>query len=130
MRRLVVTLAVALLAAGCASFSATKTDNTNYKPTDPDSVEILSAQPKREFVRIGEVRASGETISSRENMIQRLKEDAANMGGDAIIMKVTETEPQLLKDGKDIKSTYVLDFNKMYMPRMQGIVIKYKDTKK
>ncbi len=118
-----------LLLAGCASFSIVKLGNGKvYAPSNPAGVRILTQEPSLPYVVIGEVRAQGETISVRENMEQRLKEKAAAIGADAIILKTTVEVRGIVKSGKAVEQNqgYGIDFNKMFTKKMVGKVIKYK----
>jgi hypothetical protein len=77
---------------GCATFhSASYFDNGTYSPTEPKSVKIFYTIPPRNFVKIGEVSASGAPASNVDNMIEKLKTEAAKMGGDAILLETSYT---------------------------------------
>jgi len=127
MKSIVLLLIVCLAVSGCASFdSVTYDDRVRYRPTDPEFVKVFSNTPPRNFVKIGEVSAKGMNISSRTNMIRRLKEDAAAMGGDAIILNTEEVVQGTSGRGRETDDGYFsvnTDINRY--PVMSGIVIKF-----
>lgn len=118
-----------LLLVGCASFDVTKMDNVKtYPPNNPADVEILTQEPARPYVVIAEIRAQGETISRQENMKERMKEKAAAMGADAIILKSDEEVRRFGQASKAVEDNqgYGVDINKMFTKKMKGKVIKFK----
>jgi hypothetical protein len=116
-----------LLLCGCASFYAVKLDEDKvYPPTKPADVQILKKAPEQPYIVIGEIRAQGETISVQENMEQRLKEKAADMGGDAIILEVKEDTYRIRRDGVIVRQTYGFNLNKIFTKKMVGKIIIYK----
>ena len=115
-----------LFLAGCATFNAERAPNEKiYTPTSPEVVEILDEAPSRPYIVIGEVRAEGETFAMPESMKERMKEQAANMGGEAIIIDV-KVKPYRMKDaGVAVGPAYGVDLSKTVSKKMVGQVIRY-----
>ena len=82
------TLLLAAVAA-CTYVDATTTPYVgvpSYARTDPDKVQVLAAEPRQRFERLGEVfvRASMEPAATRDEIEARLREEAAKWGADAV----------------------------------------------
>ncbi len=105
---------------GCATFGSQKYDNTYYPPTNPDNIAIYSFTPQQEFIRVGEVYASGAALSNRTAMVNKLKIETAAMGGDAIVLQYEEhyNGDYVTQSGTHIP---------MNQPIMKGLVIRYKN---
>lgn len=85
---------LALWLVSCATASVMKTTEETYPPTNPSDVKIfLSEKPTQPYKEIGRVRVDKYTnmaISKSGETIQKeIKEQAASIGGQAII-NVTE----------------------------------------
>ena len=112
-----------LIITGCASFKGVKYGGVNYPPTDPTNIKVFSYAPPGEYVRIGEVSGKGAPLANRDNMVEKLKEKAGAMGGDAIILNIQEVESGY---SGYVSSTGNVYANKKREPRMTGVVLKYK----
>lgn len=89
--RSVVGGAALCLAAGCAYVQATTTQYVGvprFPPGNPAAVQILRAEPMRTHDRLGEILLdiSVEPAPSIAEVEQRLREEAAMMGGDAVFV--------------------------------------------
>ena len=75
--------------AACSYVDATSTPYVGvpaYARSDPDKVQVLAAEPRQRVERLGEVfvRASMDPQASRDEIEQRLREEAAKFGADAV----------------------------------------------
>lgn len=125
MNKLSIFLACLLL-SGCASFEGKTLGGRAYPPTSPVNVKILEEAPAEPYEVIGDVSAEGQTFAVQENMKERLKEKAAEMGGEAIILKVKVDTYKVKDDGVIVGSTYGVDVGKIATKKMSGQVIRFK----
>ncbi|MDP8216875.1 MAG: hypothetical protein P9L98_06155 [Candidatus Kaelpia imicola] len=96
---------VLLMLQGCAAYKSIHYGQDYSPPTDVDDIEIFSFSPEGSYIQLGEVTVFGVTPTNRAHMLKRLKDMAAEMGGDAIIIKECGTP--------------------IYIPKpIQGLVIK------
>lgn len=75
-----------LFIIGCASFYANRYPGHYYAPTIAENIPIYNNFPPQPYEVIGEVGGSGAPASSWTGMGKRLREEAAKMGGDALVM--------------------------------------------
>ncbi len=87
MKKIFFLLIFSIFLQGCATFYASRYPNNTYFPTDAKTVQIYYNMPPGEFEFIGEVSGEGAPASNQDNMLLRLKEYAAQIGGDAIIIQ-------------------------------------------
>jgi len=84
-------LGVALLAtAGCTSISVEShayLGSPSLPPTDPSSVQILQTEPKRPYVRLGEIVVSPYGKPTLADLEQKVRAAAAKLGADAVIVE-------------------------------------------
>lgn len=80
-------LALSLLLIGCAAFRSVHYGKEYAEPTLSKNIELVSQEPSQKYTRLGEVVVFGVTESNRFYMLKELKEMAAEMGGDAIILQ-------------------------------------------
>ncbi len=122
-------IAVAVLCLflfGCASFDVIKSDESkHYPPTKPEDVKILEKAPEGKYTIIGEIRAEGETLSIRESMKKRMREEAAELGGQAIILETKDKTYRVRNEGVLVEHTYGFDFNKAVTKKMTGKIIRF-----
>ena len=90
-RLLVLCCAAAVLglAASCTYVEATSTQYVGvptFARADPDKVRVLAAEPRERHDRLGEVtvRASIEPPASKAEIEERLREEAAKWGANAV----------------------------------------------
>ena len=119
-----IVILLCLMITGCASFKGVKYGGVNHPPTDPTSIKVFSYAPPGEYVRIGEVSAKGAPLSNRDNMVEKLKEQAGGMGGDAIILEIQEVERGV---AGNVNAYGGFSARTQYEPRMTGVVIKYEE---
>jgi len=81
-----LTILLCLGLCGCASFYASRYPNDEYSPTSPDSIPVYNNYPPVPYEIIGEVGGNGAPLSSWQGMGKRLREYAAQMGGDAVVI--------------------------------------------
>lgn len=95
-------LLVGFLLVSCESYRVTPLSGPTYPPTNPESVEIfISDIPTREYMEIGTVSVRTivshvliATTRSPEKANQLMKEQAASIGGNAVI-NYREEEQQI-----------------------------------
>src|SRR5580765_2801643 len=97
MKRMVTTLALVLGLAGCATSSHVMT-GTPRPAITPDQVKVYSAPPQVKYEQIAVIDANSTramAITSQQKtdaVIARLKEEAAKLGANAIILQGIATE--------------------------------------
>ncbi len=119
---------------GCASFSVSKYSNDNYAPTNPINIKIFQNMPpnKDDYLVIGEVNSSGAPLSNRSSMIERIKEKAAEIGGDVIVLNHQEVFSGMSGGGNSYNygygyTNYNMNTTAQYAPQMNGIILRYKN---
>lgn len=130
IQRCVSTLALSLLLAGLAGCSSIDARTTEYvgaphaSPTNAATVEVLRSEPTRPHVRLGEivVDATVDPAPPITEVEQKLREQAASIGGDAVVVVYDRIQPvSAFVSGplwdRDIRA---IDGRKL-----KGIVIKY-----
>ncbi|MFB0562274.1 MAG: hypothetical protein ACETWM_13805 [Candidatus Lokiarchaeia archaeon] len=75
-----------LILIGCISSKITPYPTAYYEPTYPEEVEVYYLIPTTPFEVIGEVQVSGAPAASWRRVGERLKNEAAKIGGDAVIL--------------------------------------------
>ena len=86
-------MALLIVSTGCGQEERAKPSDPNAKvtATSPDQVEVLYSQPTKPLKELGLVTAqTGRTVfhgRSADGMIERMREKAAEMGADAIIIR-------------------------------------------
>ena len=96
-----------MVISSCAAFTSIHYGKEYAPPTDKAQIRVLTQKPGDEYTELGEVTVFGVTDSNRAYMLRRLREMAAEMGGDALILQEREFP--------------------RYTPKpLRGIVIKWK----
>ena len=118
MRKLIFTLGVIILFAGCAPYYKVM-HYTNFKFLPTSSVEVLRTRPvDREYIELGEVSIRLDAFTPK-NPVLFLAEVARKLGADAL----------LLLDEKDTGAV-ILPFFGTYISekkeKLVGIAIRYK----
>lgn len=90
--------ALALLIAGCASINAKSTvypGAPHFAPTNAADVEILRTPPTRPNDRLGEIRIDASTSPAPPvtDIEQRLREEGAKIGADAVVIVHDRIQP-------------------------------------
>jgi hypothetical protein len=116
-----------LTIAGCSSIDARTTEYVgapHAAPTSAANVQVLRSEPTRPHARLGEivVDASVEPAPPITEVEQKLREQAASIGGDAVVVVYDRIQPL---------SAYVSgplwnrDIQTIEGRKLKGIVIKY-----
>ncbi|WP_256676688.1 hypothetical protein [Pseudomonas sp. H3(2019)] len=124
-------LALALAVFGLSACSSIHAHTTEYAgaqhttATSPDSVQILRTAPTRPYTRLGEVILHTRTqpappVSEFE---QRLREEAAKIGGDAVVVIYDMTLP--ISDYVSAALPMDRDLHSEQRRKLKGIVIHY-----
>ncbi|GHT36619.1 hypothetical protein AGMMS49593_01970 [Endomicrobiia bacterium] len=84
--------------AGCATTSSVMYTNVKYPPTDASKIEVYSTTtPKKEYIELAEIPLSSHQFffvrekyfQPTQQLLEKVKEEAARLGADAIIMPVS-----------------------------------------
>ncbi|MBM3248531.1 MAG: hypothetical protein FJZ10_03825 [Candidatus Omnitrophica bacterium] len=129
IRKQVIIISICIFLAGCTTFGSAKYTDTVYPITNPQEVKVFFEEPPVGFVKIGEVTADTANASIHSHVIDRLKEMAAGMGADAIILRKEEKlegyheygNTEKHRSGESYRSTTTA----RYSTQMLGIAIKY-----
>lgn len=124
-------LAVALAALGlaaCANIDARTTEyvgGEHAAPTSPASVQILRTEPTRPHVRLGEIviDASVDPAPPVEQIEQKLREEAAKIGGDAVVVVYDRIQPVAAYVSGPL---WDRDIRNIQGRKLKGIVIHYR----
>lgn len=129
LRKQIYLIFACVLLSGCTTFGSAKYTDTVYPATNPQDVKVFFEQPPVEFVKIGEVTADTSNTSMHSHVIERLKEMAAQMGADAIILRKEEKLEGYSEYGNTEKhrtgESYHSTTTAQYSAQMLGIAIKY-----
>ncbi|EPA93980.1 hypothetical protein [Pseudomonas sp. G5(2012)] len=122
-------LAAALLAlSGCATVDAQTTAYVGVEhpaPTLPSEIVVLRSEPLRPHVRLGEILidASVDPAPPITEVEQKLREEAAKLGGDAVVVVYDHIQPV----GAYLNGPlWARDVHTVNGRKLKGIVIKYK----
>ncbi|MDP8234091.1 MAG: hypothetical protein P9M06_04755 [Candidatus Saelkia tenebricola] len=91
IRKVFYLLLVALFFQGCAAFQSIHYGEEYSPPTHVENIQLFSYNPEKGYVELGQVTVFGVTHSNRIHMLGRLKEMAAEMGGDAVVLQERKT---------------------------------------
>jgi len=91
MKRLICLCIGVLFISGCANFYCSRYPNNNYSPTVASALPIYNNFPPVPYEVIGEVGADGAPASSWSSIGRRMREYAAQIGGDAIVIQSQES---------------------------------------
>lgn len=126
--RLPLALCVAALAgslAGCASVDVSSErylGAPRLAPTAPASVEILRREPKRPHVQLGEVFASPSDGAKTEEIEAALREEAAKLGGEAVVVVQDRTK----RIGTYVSGTWWVRYHTpIYGRQIVAVAIRY-----
>lgn len=112
-------MVLSLFIIGCISPKITPYTNILYPPTRPETVQVFQFTPSIPFEIIGEVEVSGAAAASRNRVERKLKEEAARIGGDAVVVS----------KGRSLVAIQRVNPN-LVMPiqskHVYGVVIKWK----
>ena len=84
--RMVATLVVVSVTAGCAAVDVTKTAKGYHAPTNPNEVQILFTKPDGAFEEVAAVTVTGFEPNQTAKMHNALRQKAAPVGADAVLI--------------------------------------------
>lgn len=121
-------LCAALLSlGGCASINAQSTEYVGVNhppPTVPQEVQVLRTEPTRAHVRLGEVvlESSVDPAPPIDQIEQKLREEGAKMGGDAVVVVYDRIQPVAAYVSGPL---WDRDIQTISGRKLKGIVIHY-----
>jgi hypothetical protein len=105
-----------VVAAGCVGARVTPySPNTTLPPTSPTSVQAFYTVPPMPFERIGEVEAHGPPAASWDRVVDVLREEAAKIGGEAVIVGDRRQEFRMFHP----------TMGPLFEKRLVGVVIRF-----
>ncbi len=104
---------ISVLLAGCTTGAATRVTSISYTPTEASSLQVFFEKPSRPYTVIGFVSAQGDAYVKEAAVFKKLKEEAAKIGADALLMRHDVTEEQ--------------DASGYQMKRGTGLALKWVD---
>ncbi|MNF33301.1 hypothetical protein D3C84_141140 [compost metagenome] len=119
--------AALLCLGGCASINAESTEYVgaqHFPPTLPEQVQVLRTEPTRSHVRLGEVLldSSVEPPPPVTEIEQKLREEGAKMGGDAVVVVYDRIQPVAAYVNGPL---WARDVETIEGRKLKGIVIHY-----
>ena len=98
---LILVAAIPLLLAACSSNKTMAIPGTSIAPTNPDSVEVLTATPDRNFRVVGtvEIQRGIGNLESRQAITRKFQVEAAKLGAQAVII---DTMPKATFSGMNV----------------------------
>lgn len=90
MKQLTPSFVGVMLLAGCVRATGVAYPYATYSPTDPMKVAVYQTIPPVPMEVIGEVRAEGAPAASWTRVEEYLREEAAKLGGDAVLVLSTD----------------------------------------
>ncbi|MCY1420989.1 hypothetical protein D9M71_366290 [compost metagenome] len=119
--------AALLTLGGCASINAQSTEYVGVEhlpPTLPEQVQVLRTEPTRSHVRLGEVvlDSSVEPPPPVTEIEQKLREEGAKMGGDAVVVVYDRIQPVAAYVNGPL---WARDVETIQGRKLKGIVIHY-----
>ena len=94
MKKTVICIFLAAL-MGCTTVDVTKTAKGFYEATDANEVEILKTIPSKRYIELGTVTASGFSVTDSAKMHNAIRNKAAQLGANAVVL----TEQGMLPGG-------------------------------
>ena len=122
MGRPVVAL-LGVLAAGCVSASVHRLDQGFRPPCLPEAIEVLEEAPDCPYTVIAHVESKSDAIfRSYDDLRHRLVEEAAELGGDALILGPEESDhqPIFLVTGMVMSEKKVLEADVIVFDRAEN----------
>ena len=122
MRRFAVAF-VGLLAAGCVSASVHRLDNDIRPPRPPDGIEVLDETPERPYTVIAHIECQTDAVfHDVDDLRRKLIDEAAELGGDALILgpESTESQPIILTTGMIMSEEKTLEADVIVFDRADG----------
>ncbi|MCL7959871.1 MAG: hypothetical protein M8861_06740 [marine benthic group bacterium] len=89
-----------LLLAACVSTSVQQVDTTARAPRSPESVEVLEEAPSQAYTVIATIEAGSDLVfDSFDDIREKMVVQAAELGGDALIVGPDSTETRFILTG-------------------------------
>ncbi len=86
-----------ILAVGCVKMKVQQTDDVARPIRSPDSVTVLDAKPEQPYTVIAVVESSSEEVyRSFDDLRQKMIAEAAQLGGDALILAPESTKTNVI----------------------------------
>jgi hypothetical protein len=130
---LTLTIALLLLSTGCTTTTADKSIGTPpISPTDPAQVAILHSEPPRPNTQLGRVTLEipAYAVPSVPKLEARLREGAARLGADAVVLIYDQTRSLGATASDDYWGDWLdpaeLNVNSTQTRLVLGIAIKYR----
>jgi hypothetical protein len=121
MGRPVVAL-LGVLAAGCVTASVHRLDQDLRPPSPPDAVQVLEQAPDGPYTVIAHIESrSGALFHGSEDLRRKLIEEAAALGGDALILgpEGRDSQPIILVTGMIMSEEKTLEADVIVFDRPQ-----------
>ena len=93
---------LSILAAGCVSASVERFDEALRSPRPPDTIAVLEEAPQQPYTVIAHIESRTDGVLTEcEDLRARLIDEAARLGGHALILEPegAEAQPLLLANG-------------------------------
>ena len=95
--KLALRISLLLFAAGCVRAEVRQLDQVVRPARSPDSILVLEGKPQQPYRVIATIETRGETLfDSFDDLRRRLIVEAAQMGGDAVILRPESTESNVI----------------------------------
>jgi hypothetical protein len=91
MNRLAILAIASALFTGCATARVNPYPNSHYAPSNPQNVGVYYNFPPQQYEVIGEVYYNGAPAASWTGAGKLLRQEAAKIGGDAVIVQQQDT---------------------------------------
>jgi len=117
MRIPIIFLFLLVILSSCVSTNVVKYPNINYPPTDYRNIVVYhNFPPTTKYEAIGEVVSEGAPAAKWNKVYDKMKKEAAVIGGDAIVIQQKEEQFSMI----NVNAGTVL-----YKKNVVGIVIKF-----
>ena len=95
--RSMLAVSIVLLAAGCLRADVQRLDQAPRPERSPDAVQLLLEKPDQPYTVIAVVEAKADAIfKDFDDLRSRMIEEAARLGGDAVILGAEDSESTFL----------------------------------
>jgi len=121
MGRLAAVL-LGVLAAGCVSASVHRLDQDLRPPCLPEAIEVLEEAPECPYTVIAHIESKSDAIfRGYDDLRRKLVEEAAELGGDALILGPEESghQPIFLVTGMVMSETKALEADVIVFDRTE-----------
>ena len=112
-----------VLAAGCVSASVHRLDQDLRPPCPPEAIEVLEEAPDCPYTVIAHVESKSDAVfHGYDDLRRRLIEEAAGLGGDAVILgpRHSDHQPIFLATGMVMSEQKTLDADVIVFDRSEG----------